>query len=76
MTIPDVLIQARTHILTTTLAGLPAATVTHILLDPTVGKAVACVNAMADSGDVLATQHACQAWNRALKAAIQEGAHA
>lgn len=66
-----VLEQARAHILTHTLTGLPAATVTRACLHPTVQKAVARVNAMADSGDVLATRQACQAWNRALRAAVQ-----
>jgi hypothetical protein len=30
------------------------------------------MNAMAATGDVLATQQAAQAWNRALKVAIEE----
>jgi hypothetical protein len=72
MTIDQCLVQARAHILTHTLAGLPAATVAHLVLMPAVLAAVERMNAMADTGDVLATQQAAQAWNRALKVAIQE----
>lgn len=62
--------KARHHILTQTLAGLPAATVTRVVLTPRVLAAVAHMNAMAETGDLLATQASAQAWNRALKMAI------
>ena len=64
--------KARGHILTHTLAGLSKASVTRLFLSPIVGDAVARVNKMADSGDLLATQQACQAWNRACKAVALE----
>ena len=75
MTITDCLAQARKHVLTQTLAGLPAATVIRVLLAPAVERAMIRLNHVADSGDVLATQQAAQAWNRALKTAMQEVDH-
>ncbi len=72
MTIDDCLTQTRAHILTQTLAGLPSASVARVLLAPNVTRAVVRLNAMADAGDVLGTQQAAQAWNRALRQAIQE----
>lgn len=73
MTVDDCLTQARKHVLTQTLAGLPAATVTRVLLASAVERAMIRLNHLADSGDALATQQAAQAWNRALKTAIHEG---
>ena len=76
MTVAECLTQTRRHVLTQTLVGLSATTVTRVLLDSAVERAMIHLNHMAESGDVLATQQAAQAWNKTLKRAIQEGIHA
>jgi hypothetical protein len=68
-----------THLCTKTLADLEPRAAVAILKDPVVAAVEARVNRLARTGDVLATQVACQAWNTAVKAAVgrlEEPAHA
>ena len=65
------LTRARHHLVTHTLHGYPASVITAALLDPGVLDAVAHVNTIAATGDVLATQGACQRWHRALQQALK-----
>jgi hypothetical protein len=58
------------HIETRTLAGVPAATVRLVRQMPAVRQAEDHAIGLAQSGDVLATRESCQAWLRAIKAAL------
>jgi hypothetical protein len=58
------------HIEVRTLAGLPAATVRLVRQVPAVRQAEDHAIALAHTGNVLATRASCQAWLRAIKAAL------
>ena len=67
--------QAVTHIYGQTLADTTPEERQAIRADPQVGQAQARVDQRAASGDVLATQAACQAWNGAVRACLKQRRH-
>jgi hypothetical protein len=62
------------HLFRRTLAALdPPAAIALLWHTPALVDHMARVERLALTGDVLATQQACQAWNKAVKQAVQEG---
>jgi hypothetical protein len=62
-----------THLCNVTLDGLEPREAVAVLKDPIVAAIEARVNRLALTGDVLATQLACQHWNAAIKNARAQG---
>lgn len=61
------LAQTWTHLCDKTFAGLPTAAAVAVLQRPAVVALIARVDRLALTGDVLATQRACQAWVRTCR---------
>ena len=58
------------HIEARTLAGVSPEAVWRAAFDPRVWQAMQHVDAVAATGDVVGTQEACQAWNRAWRVTL------
>ncbi len=67
--------QAVTHIYEQTLAETTPEERQALRADSQVGQAQARVDQRAASGDVLATQAACQAWNGAVRERLKQLRH-
>jgi hypothetical protein len=70
--IAEVLSKTWDHLFTITLAALTPRDAAVLLQMPLPAAAAARVDRMALTGDVLATQRACQQWNNACKAAVRQ----